>query len=59
MEIDEIRSEAVSEFGGPEGNVRQATNKVSDVLGFMWRRNLVVRYPAPKTETSFARYVYI
>lgn len=35
------------------------TNKVSDALGLMWRRNLLVRYPAPKETSSFARYAYI
>ena len=35
------------------------TNKVSDALGLMWRRNLLVRYPAPRETSSLARYAYI
>lgn len=58
MDIGEVREEALSEFGGRERDLRVATNKVSDTLGFMWRRGLLVRYPAPKGETSFARYSY-
>lgn len=53
MEIDAIKYEAEKEFGRDS-----ATNKLSDTLGFMWRRELLTRYPAPKTETSFARYAY-
>jgi hypothetical protein len=44
----ELRQEAKEE--GPNG--------VSDKLGFMWRKGLLVRYPAPRTSTSFARYAY-
>lgn len=33
-------------------------NKVSDYLGHMWRRDLLDRYPAPKTSTSLARWAY-
>lgn len=33
-------------------------NKVSDYLGHMWRRGLLHRFFAPKTDTSFARYAY-
>lgn len=34
-------------------------NKISDYLGFMWRKGLISRYPAPKTSTNFARFAYI
>lgn len=40
-------------------DVRVATNKVSDALGLMWRRNLLVRFPAPKETNSLVRYAYI
>jgi hypothetical protein len=36
----------------------EGPNGVSDKLGFMWRKGLLVRYPAPRTSTSFARYAY-
>lgn len=55
MDFPEIHKEALNEFGK---DVRNATNKLSDALGFMWRRGLLTRYPAPKTETSFARFSY-
>ena len=55
MDDMNIRREALSEFGD---DVRTATNKVSDVLGFMWRRGVLTRYPAPRETNSFARYAY-
>ena len=56
MDINEVRKEAVAEFGS---DVRNATNKISDTLGFMWRRGLLTRYPAPRGDTTFARYAYM
>lgn len=46
-----------------DGRIRESEhdggpNKVSDYLGFMWREGLIVRYPAPRTRTSFARFAY-
>jgi hypothetical protein len=54
MEFSDVREEAFEEFGKDA-----AHNKVSDTLGFMWRRGLLTRYPAPRTEKSFARYGYV
>lgn len=59
MDITEVRREVIKEYGGDDKDVRLATNKLSDVLGFMWRRGVLTRYPAPKESTSFARYAYI
>lgn len=59
MDMQDIRTEALKEFGGRERDVRQATNKLSDALGFMWRRGLLTRFPAPRDSTSLARYSYI
>ncbi len=36
----------------------RGADAVSDMLGFMWRKGLLVRYPAPRTSTSFARFAY-
>lgn len=58
MDNPEIRKETLLEFGGKERDVRVATNKLSDTLGFMWRRGLLTRYPAPRGELSFARFAY-
>lgn len=33
-------------------------DKLSDYLGFMWRKGLLIRYPAPRTSKSLARYAY-
>ena len=33
-------------------------NAISDYMGFMWRKGLLVRFPAPRTSTSLARYAY-
>lgn len=54
MEFLDVRTEAETEFGKDKAN-----DRISDTLGFMWRRGLLTRYPAPKTEKSFARYAYV
>jgi hypothetical protein len=56
MAIDEIRKEAMSEFGG---DIQFATNKLSDCIGLMWRKELLKRYPAIVTGGSQAKYAYI
>lgn len=55
MDIPEIRNEALAEYGK---DIRIATNKLSDALGLMRRRNLLVRYPAPRESNTLARYAY-
>jgi len=45
MDDPEFRATAMAEYGK---DVRVATNKVSDALGLMWRRNLLVRFPRAK-----------
>lgn len=55
MEIEEVRTEALNEFGGVDRNVQHATNKLNDVLSFMRRRSLVIRYPSiTKGKARFA-----
>lgn len=56
MDDPEFRATAMAEYGK---DVRVATNKVSDALGLMWLRNLLVRFPAPKETNSLVRYAYI
>lgn len=58
MDIQEVHDTAIAELTA-EGDVREATNKLSDTLGFMWRRGLLTRFPAPKESNSFARFSYI
>ena len=56
MDDPDFRATAIAEYGK---DIRVTTNKVSDALGMMWRRNLLVRYPAPRETSSLARYAYI
>ena len=56
MDIPGIRKAALEEFGG---DVRVATNGISDTLGFMWRRELLTRFPAPKDSRTLARFAYL
>jgi hypothetical protein len=46
FELPEVRKHAAS------------ANRVSDYLGGLWRKGQVVRLPAPKTESSRARWMY-
>lgn len=46
-------------FDMPEVRKRAASmNRVSDYLGGLWRKGLVVRLPAPKNGESRARWMY-
>ena len=56
MDDPTIRATALAEYGE---DLRVTTNKVSDALGLMWRRNLLTRYPAPRENSTFTRYAYI
>lgn len=55
MERKDVRDAALARFGN---DLQIATNKLSDLLGFMWRRGTITRYPAPPNSTSMARYAY-
>lgn len=56
MDRFDIRSAACARFGD---DIRVATYKLSDLLGFMWRKGLLLRSPAPVLSTSsLARYAY-
>lgn len=56
MDIFEIEQEALNEFGSDK---RTATNKLSDTLGFMWRRGILARYPTSSEKGQMARYAYV
>ena len=46
-------------FDMPEIRKHAASaNRVSDYLGGLWRKGLVMRLPAPKTDNSRARWMY-
>lgn len=51
--------DCVTLFDRPEIREHAASaNRVSDYLGGLWRKGLVVRIPAPKTGNSKARWMY-
>lgn len=54
MDRPEVRAAALARFGN---DVQIATNKLSDVLGFMWRRGSLDRFSAPPSR-SMARFAY-
>lgn len=58
MEVSELREGLLDEFGGAERDVRKATNQLSNMLGFMWRKNILVRMPA-KERNAKTRWAYI
>lgn len=37
----------------------ESVNRVSDYLGHLWRKGLVVRLPAPQSDESRARWAYV
>lgn len=55
MDIDEIAQEAMREFGADKG---EASNKLSDTLGFMWRRNVLSRFMTTGASGQKARFAY-
>lgn len=54
MEFPDLRQAALEEYGS---DIQLATNRVSDALGFMWRRDLLSRYSNADV-TSKARFAY-
>ena len=55
MEIPSVRTAAIEKFGA---DIQVSTNKLSDMLGFMWRRGVLERYPASSSITM-ARFAYM
>ena len=55
MQDQTVRETAIQRFGS---DIRLATNKLSDTLGFMWRRGLLQRFPSTDP-TSMARFSYL
>jgi hypothetical protein len=54
MDISTVKQAATERYGK---DVQTTTNKLSDMLGFMWRRGVVKRYDATEATTK-ARYAY-
>lgn len=54
MERPEVRRSAIERFGT---DIQITTNKLSDLLGFMWRREVLDRFNATDARTK-SRYAY-
>lgn len=55
MDIPEVRDAAISRWGK---DIQATTEKLSDTLGFMWRREAIERYAAEFNPLSKARFAY-
>lgn len=55
MEIPAIRKAATERWGS---DVQYATEKLSDTLGFMWKRDMLNRFSAPPNPRNKARWAY-
>lgn len=55
MDRPEVRAAVLARFGK---DVQISTNKLSDLLGFMWRKEIIDRFPAPASRTM-ARFAYL
>ena len=55
MEIPAVRAAAIDRWGK---DVQYATEKLSDTLGFMWRRHIIDRFSAPPNPRNKARWAY-
>ena len=55
MERPEIREAAIARWGK---DIQYATEKLSDTLGFMWRRQVIDRFSAPPNPRNKARFAY-
>lgn len=54
MDNPNVRAEAINRWGK---DIQYATEKLSDMLGYMWKKNVLDRYPYAGTRTR-ARYCY-
>lgn len=55
MDMPTVRSAAVERWGK---DIQYATEKLSDTLGFMWRRGILDRFIAPPNPRNKARWAY-
>ncbi len=55
LDLPDVRAAAIAEYGD---EVRRYTDRLSNALGLMWRREVIHRYPAPEQANSQARYMY-
>ncbi len=55
LDLPDVRATAIAEYGD---EVRVYTDRLSNALGLMWRREVITRYPAPEQANSQARFMY-
>lgn len=55
MDMPGVRDAAIERWGK---DIQESTEKLSDTLGFMWRRGILDRFPAPLNPKNKARYAY-
>lgn len=54
LDLPDVRATAIAEYGD---EVRVYTDRLSNALGLMWRREVITRYPAPEQANSQARFM--
>lgn len=55
MDVPEIRAAAVARWGK---DIQDATERLSDTLGFMWRKGLIERYSVEVKPPGRSRFAY-
>ncbi len=55
LDLPDVRATAIAEYGN---DVRVYTDRLSNVLGLMWGREVITRYPAFEKANSQARFMY-
>ena len=54
LDLPDVRATAIAEY---DDEVRVYTDRLSNALGLMWRREVITRYPAPEQANSQARFM--
>ena len=55
LEMPDVRAAAINRWGK---DIRNTSEKLSDTLGFLWRRGTLDRFTAPPLANSRARWAY-
>lgn len=55
LDLPDVRATAIAEYGN---DVRVYTDRLSNILGLMWGREVITRYQAPEPANSQARFMY-
>jgi hypothetical protein len=55
MDLESVRKVVTQHYGK---DIQTATNKLSDMLSYMWRKEMLDRYPQVANDNTKARYTY-